>query len=314
MSDQSTENAETPQKQKESCVEKAILLIVMFIIAFPLVSLVYRFIPEIRFPIFGGIRIDYFLTILVVFGVLSTILNWMKNLIYMVFFLGLILLTINEFRDGYGFKNVFYDYSSFVLAIKNSSDKPIVKPTGEIIYANASKKIVSSVDYTNPEVRNFAVKASTTYFSADEYYNVDGDIIRYFSVFKYIKERWKYVSDPKDKEPEEYFAKASESIQHFGGDCDDYTILMAACIKAIGGEVKMIIVPGHIFPVVKVGRAKDWDRINYLVSKRLFADSYDGANLNAFTFDGFIWMNFDYTASYPGGDFMSEDVEKVIDL
>ena len=96
-------------------------------------------------------------------------------------------------------------------------------------------------------------------------------IIQFFSVFKEVKRRWVYVFDPSG---EDYYSQASETIGHlafndlFKGDCDDYSIMIASCIRAIGGEVQLVRTTtiradgtsiGHLYPEVKIGDKKDLD-------------------------------------------------------
>ena len=102
------------------------------------------------------------------------------------------------------------------------------EPLRQSVYAG------EAIDYKNPVVRDFAVEATNENFkNAQEgtkfKYRI---LIQCLAVFKKINENWNYVSDPKD---EEYIAKASESVKLLAGDCDDHSILMAACIKSIGG-------------------------------------------------------------------------------
>ena len=79
-------------------------------------------------------------------------------------------------------------------------------------------------------------------------------MIQCFAVFKEINTRWNYVNDPKGQE---YIAYASESLQHFSGDCDDHAILMTACIKAIGGTARIIHTGGHLYPEMLIGNKND---------------------------------------------------------
>jgi hypothetical protein len=131
-------------------------------------------------------------------------------------------------------------------------------------------------------------------------------IIQCLAIFKEINENWNYVSDPKSRE---YFAKASESIKNLSGDCDDHSILMAACIKAIGGTPRLVHTSGHLYPELLIGDKNDMESINYLIKRKLFKNISDGKKINYHIDEyGQAWLNLDYTAKYPGGRFMSEEI------
>ena len=87
-------------------------------------------------------------------------------------------------------------------------------------------------------------------YQKQPYYNKYRVLIQSFSIFKEINSNWNYVNDPDDKE---YFAKASETVNLMAGDCDDHTVFMTACIKAIGGKTRMILTTGHIYPEIYIG-------------------------------------------------------------
>jgi transglutaminase-like putative cysteine protease len=156
------------------------------------------------------------------------------------------------------------------------------------------------------------VRSATTYFTDVP---VEGDgytLIQAFSIFKVINGTWIYVSDPKGGE---YFAKASESVDLLAGDCDDHAILMAACIKAIGGDVRLVRTTGHIYPEMKVGDAKAMERAATLIRKELFPDQAGHAALFYHTdAKGERWINLDYTRNYPGGEVMNETIKGILPI
>jgi transglutaminase-like putative cysteine protease len=98
-----------------------------------------------------------------------------------------------------------------------------------------AKEVAEAIDYKNPVTRNYAVKLASEYPGE---YNV-GQIC---SVYEHIRYNWKYVSDPSGRD---YYASASETIGNgLAGDCDDFAILMAAAIEAIGGSSRIIAASG----------------------------------------------------------------------
>lgn len=167
-------------------------------------------------------------------------------------------------------------------------------------------KILNAIDYQNPKVRSFAIMSANKYFKNVKGYNDYFTIIQCFAVFKEINTNWNYISDPVGHD---YFASASESVKYLSGDCDDHSIMMAASIRSIGGIPRLIHTDGHIYPEILIGDRKDLEAINYLIKKVLFPVESEGKIINYHIDErGKIWLNLDYTAKYPGGPFMHEEI------
>ncbi len=167
-------------------------------------------------------------------------------------------------------------------------------------------KILSAVEYQNPKIRNFAIMAVNKHFKNVKGYYDYFTIIQSFAVFKEINSRWNYVSDPKGHD---YIAKATESLHYLSGDCDDHSVFMAACIKSIGGTTRLIHTKGHIYPELLIGNKKDLEHINYAIKKVLFPVESKNKAINYHIDErGNVWLNLDYTARYPGGPFMNEEI------
>jgi hypothetical protein len=178
-------------------------------------------------------------------------------------------------------------------------------PHGFWAFPNKSK-IIDAVDFTNPKVRNFALSATTKHFINIKQSGKTRRLIQCFAVFKEIRNRWNYVDDPRGRE---YIASATESLQHFSGDCDDHAILMAACIKTIGGTPRIIHTGGHLYPEILIGNRIDLETAIYFIKEVLFVkESYKQQIFYHIDERGQIWLNLDYTATYPGGKFMSEEI------
>jgi hypothetical protein len=167
-------------------------------------------------------------------------------------------------------------------------------------------KIISAIEYKNPKVRNFAIMATSKHFKELKGYADYRNLIQCFAVFKEINHRWNYVNDPKEGD---YIATASESLLYFSGDCDDHSILMAAAIRAIGGTPRLIHTKGHIYPEILIGSLVDLEKVNYLIKNVLFEkESHDKQLYYHVDERNQVWLNLDYTATYPGGPFLSEEI------
>lgn len=163
-------------------------------------------------------------------------------------------------------------------------------------------QLQESVDFTNPTTRSFALALAS---KNDGPFNID----QVCNVYSYIYDNWKYVNDPRGVD---YFSKASETINNnLTGDCDDFAILMAATIEAIGGKTRVVFITeengvGHAFTEVYLDGDPNEirERIDYHyqnIFQSLFGLS-EVAEINYYNADeGGIWLNLDWQSKYPGG-------------
>lgn len=119
-------------------------------------------------------------------------------------------------------------------------------------------------------------------------------------IFDYCYTNWSYVNDPKHNE---YVAKASESIaSSLSGDCDDFAVLMASCIIAIGGDASITSAyngdSGHAYAELNITNM-DLDDIKTVLEERYPHVSLDEVYTR--TDDYGVWLNLDWQANYPGG-------------
>lgn len=208
-----------------------------------------------------------------------------------------ILAYYNQSRNIFNEMAGYKDKSSFVYT------------SYSVFYRD--RQLVDAIDYKDPVVRDFAVAAANEYFKKEQKKHMDYErvLVQSLAVFKKINNNWNYVSDPDN---DEYFAKASESVKLLAGDCDDYSILMAAAIKSIGGKVRLTFIKGHIYPELLIGTVQDMETMMPIITEKLFKNEIDKP-LNYYKdAKGNAWINLDYTASYPGGSYMGNDVVEYI--
>lgn len=278
-----------------------IIFVLNLLIAIPILLILHQNLIDPGWPF----HLDRVLLLIALLAALQFLLMLMRKITLITIFFYLIILFIGTVFGGYGFKSVFEDYRYMLYSM---SDDPY--PQDLIIsklmpFPNKSK-VIEAIEYQNPKVRNFAIMATTKHFKGVKGYNDYFTIIQCFAVFREINSRWNYVSDPKGKE---YIATASESLRYLSGDCDDHSILMAACVRAIGGTPRLIHTDGHIYPEILIGSKKDFEAINYLIKKELFVKESKGKAVYYHTDDrGQIWLNLDYTAHYPGGPFLHDSI------
>jgi len=281
--------------------DDVIIFILNILIAIPLFIIVHQNLIEFNW-VFNLDRILLFLLIIIV---IQLILRLLRTIIIICIFLYVLVLFYGSASGNYGFNSIYEDYDSMLYTM---SDNPFPQ---DIIIAKLlpfpnKSKILAAIEYQNPKVRNFAIMATTKHFKDIKGYADYRTLIQCFAVFKEINKRWNYVSDPSDRD---YIATASESLDYFSGDCDDHSILMAAAVRAIGGTPRLIHTKGHIYPEILIGSVNDLESINFLIKNVLFEkDSYKKQLHYHIDERGQVWLNLDYTAKYPGGPFMSEEI------
>ena len=172
-----------------------------------------------------------------------------------------------------------------------------------------------AVDATNPETRRFALEVAASHpghFS----------IAQVCAIYSYIRENWRYVDDPRGND---YFAKASETIDAgLIGDCDDFAVLVAATIEAIGGEARVTLgfteKGGHAYAEVFCGKGKRVkrqvrDEVNEhyraWYQKLLGIRAVRTVACRGNATEG-IWMNLDWWSEYPGGPYIKGESQRVV--
>lgn len=271
------------------------------VITFPIFIIIHHNVIDFNLPF----NLDRILIFLLVFIAIHFVLNAMRTFMMIAILIYFFVLIYGSIFGNYGFNSVVEDYNSMVYTMSDSPYPQDIIISKLLPFPNKSK-ILSAIEYQNPKVRNFAIMATTKHFRNLKGYGDYRTIIQCFAVFKEINSRWNYVHDPKDGD---YIATATESLLYFSGDCDDHSILMAACVRAIGGTPRLIHTKGHIYPEILIGSMEDLEKVNYLIKNELFPRESANKQLHYHIDErGQVWMNLDYTAKYPGGPFLSEEI------
>ena len=267
----------------------------------PLAPLLNRFIPPV---IVGYWNIDLLLSILIAFILVRGILWLFKPLIVPAFILTSAVVLYNSFTDGYNLRSMIRDYKNLVVTNWNARDHKekdlyLIKPTlFDSGVEKALKGLKSKMNHQDSIVRNFAVTHSTEYFY--DYHTQYGPIVRYLSLFKYINNNFKYVSD---SEKDEYYATPMETIENgLGGDCDDHTILMISAMNAIGAKCRMVLTEDHVYPELYCGDRKSFNLMQEAITHLFANENFSGLYYREEV--GNYWINLDYTARHPGGPYV----------
>jgi hypothetical protein len=305
------ENPSNDNKDGIGCLNHLLLIVFSVAVTIPLALFEYELFEWIPIDDF---RWQFLIGSFVLFLLTHSLVLQFK---YLVLFSIMAVVCVSFYQKHTGkqpMADQIADGYAVVLEMALANTDDIVHYVQAKHIETIEDELKAAADYMHPDVKSFANTAATRHFTenGDALFKHHHHVVRYFSVFKTINSEWKYVEDPKEQE---YFAKASESIRTMAGDCDDHNALMTACIKAIGGEAQMVAVEGHIFPVVRVADSEfEFNvKVKPLV-QQLFYNEYDNQELSIYNMNNGVWMNFDYTADYPGGPFMSDKVIKRIAL
>lgn len=249
--------------------------------------------------------IDRILLFILVLASVYGFLYMLRTIIIICLALYFLILIYGSLFGNFSFNSVFDDYNSMLYSMNNNPFPQDIIIAKLLPFPNKDK-IIKAIEFENPKVRNFAIMATTKHFRGIKGYSDYRNIIQCFAVFKEINSRWHYVNDPKNGD---YIATAHESLLYFSGDCDDHSILMSASIKSIGGTPRLIHTKGHIYPEILIGNMKDLEKVNFLIKNILFAEESRNKQLNYHIDEhNQVWLNLDYTAKYPGGPFLSEEI------
>ncbi|WPR70880.1 transglutaminase [Flavobacterium sp. NG2] len=281
--------------------DDVIIFVLNVFITIPLFLIAHENLIELNWVL----NLDRILIFIGIILVIQLVLRLLRTIIIICVFVYILFLFYGTLIGNYGFNSIYEDYNSMIYTM---SDNPFPQDiiVSKLLPFPNKTLILNAIEYKNPKVRNFAIMATTKNFKNIRGYSDYRTIIQCFAVFKEINKRWNYVSDPKDGD---YIATASESLNYFSGDCDDHSILMAACVRAIGGTPRLIHTKGHIYPEILIGKMNDLETVNFLIKNILFSkESYQKQLHYHIDERNQIWLNLDYTADYPGGPFLSEEV------
>jgi Ca2+/Na+ antiporter len=284
-----------------------IIFVLNVLIAIPIFIITHQNLIQFNWYL----HLDRVLLFVVILIIIQLVLQAMRRITLISVFLYLIALFYGTLFGKYNFQTVFKEYQSMLYAMaENPYPQDII--VDKLLPFPNKNKTLNAIEYENPKVRDFAIRAIKKNEMEAKGYEEYLTIIQCFAVFKEINSNWTYVHDPKG---EEYIATASESAQYLSGDCDDHSILMAAAVKSIGGTPRLIHTDGHIYPEILIGKRADMENINYLIKKVLFPKESANKPIHYHIDErGNVWLNLDYTAKYPGGPFMKEAILSALTL
>lgn len=293
--------------------QEIITNIASVLIIIPLAPFICRFIPPVMID---QLNIDLVIAFIIAVIIVRMMIWLVRPMVLPALFLICVVLLYNLFskKEDYTFRNISAGYAALVnqnwnVREEKQTDQLSFNPhLFENVQERVTRKVVEKVQYKDSVVRNFSVQHSLESF--DEYHYKYSELTRYFSLFKYINSNFKYVPD---SQRDEYYATPRETILNgLGGDCDDHSILMASCLMSIGARCRLIIVEGHMYPEIYAGDKKQFEIMQQAIITLFGSTSM--SKLYYHENNGEYWINLDYTAHYPGGPYMNDNVKLLINI
>jgi transglutaminase-like putative cysteine protease len=171
--------------------------------------------------------------------------------------------------------------------------------------------IARAIDFREPATIDFARERVNKSSSGN--YN----LAQVCDIWEYCYKNWIYIDDPNG---EDFFSPASNTIQTgLKGDCDDYAILLAALVQAIGGTSRVVIASDeqgnnrHAYAEVYLGTSQDsvQDATDYICKR--FSCGKNAIWTHHETDSSGVtryWLNLDWWANYPGGPYKFDTDKK----
>ncbi len=192
---------------------------------------------------------------------------------------------------------------------------PISEPAQEV--KGTIDLIENAVDPENTLTRNTAVEVAA---DAPGPYNID----QICYIYKYLRDNWEYVSDPRGidyissgnntiKVAEKIAARQNKSVAG-AGDCDDYAVLTASLIEAIGGATRVVLAhgegQGHVYTEVYLGsiNTNSTKAILNLLRNKFNCDLVYGHLADE---NKSFWLNLDWNSTHPGGPFFKSQKQSI---
>jgi hypothetical protein len=288
-----------------------VVYLVALLLTLPLFIILDPYVPELVLPIGEGLRVDQALTFLLILVAFMVLVRQFQLVVYGTLVVTLLALTITSLVGTYTLGDMYRGYADLLGNLRATSMQVPMAADRHKPFHDADR-LRELIVTKNSGVRKEAVRMATANFADVAIAQDEFTLVQSLSVFREINRRWKYVSDEKGAE---YFASPMESIELMAGDCDDHAVLMAALIKAIGGEVRLVRTEGHVYPELKIRDDAHLERAAYLIRKVLFPREVGDAPLYHHTdADGVHWINLDYTRNYPGGELMNERIIGILEV
>jgi PKD repeat protein len=201
-----------------------------------------------------------------------------------------------------------------------SSQGPSTSYKANRTVASIKDEIIKKINRGNKPVRDEGVRLARGKPGAQRSGPQRIDQICY--IYDYMADNWTFLSDWKGSNDFQYSNYSLEMGKEGGssgvGDCDDFSILLAALVESIGGTPRIVFAysptaGGHAYTEVYLGKKNDKDVDRMLKWLRKTYNVKDVcAHIDSKSDD--VWLNMDWWAGpgdikkhHPGGPFYQAD-------
>jgi transglutaminase-like putative cysteine protease len=197
--------------------------------------------------------------------------------------LGMSLLVRTQSDKWYDYERQYFE--DFIIDVEKEpqEESPAYISNPRSVFSLMDSKI----DPYDTGVRKMAAVSAKKYPGQ---YN----IYQLCSLFDDTKSRIDYISDPRGRD---LWSAPGETLEVGAGDCEDYAILLASLVEAIGGTSRIYLTDTHAFASVYIGDADNTSLIVEAIRQ------YYGDLPVYYTTDEYgSWLLMDPTSSvYAGG-------------
>ncbi|MDK2831898.1 MAG: hypothetical protein PWQ75_1650 [Methanolobus sp.] len=149
------------------------------------------------------------------------------------------LLVQTESGKWHDYEMQEFEEITIEVAGEIDAQTPKYSTNPEQLFTLVNEKI----DPSNVQVRTMAAASAKKYPGQYNIYQI-------CHLFDDTKENIQYISDPRGKD---LWSTPGETITVGAGDCDDYAILLASLIEAIGGTSRIYLTDTHAFAAAYIG-------------------------------------------------------------
>jgi hypothetical protein len=236
--------------------------------------------------------------------------GWLTGAAALLVLAGAVASGVWMWREGASADTLRRAVERFGLA-QDEAGAGAASPQERSIRRRIAGNVRDAIDPTHPDTRNAAVRVA-----AEE----EGPfrIEQVARIWSHVRGRWAYANDPRG---EEFFSRASATLTNltehgkYGGDCDDFAIVLAAMTESIGGRARIVMLDGeqggHAYAEVCIQAEPEQVAQRMAAHYRTHRDEYLGSQrLSNIHFrsssDCPVWLNLDWNARVPGGPYGRE--------
>jgi transglutaminase-like putative cysteine protease len=198
----------------------------------------------------------------------------------------IVLWLLAETSEGKWHEYKPYSMKSFTVKLKPMPEKSaLMYRYNPDYYFGTINQLVEPAEV---DIRDQAVEVARLYPGAYNIYQV-------CALFDKVKERVKYVSDPRGND---IWEPANVTLKVGAGDCEDQAILLSSMLEAVGGTTRVYLTNTHAFAAVYIGNKTS----DVNASVKGIRAYYGNVDVNYMTDEYGSWLMLDPTSSlYAGG-------------